>query len=88
MVLKPLNQHHWLENVNLALKAITQDGIKLVNIGSFFFRDLCVRSFHIFVDAHKYARTMCVTKVECRQEETRLRVSDRVCNIMYCFLVN
>ena len=29
----PLNQHQSLENVSLALNAITEDGIKLVNIG-------------------------------------------------------
>ncbi|ELU07549.1 hypothetical protein CAPTEDRAFT_94500 [Capitella teleta] len=33
VIKKPLNQHHYLENVSLALKAITQDNIKLVNIG-------------------------------------------------------
>jgi filamin len=32
---KPLNQHQELENINLALNAITEDGIKLVNIGNF-----------------------------------------------------
>ena len=30
---KPLNQHQSLENITLALNAITDDGIKLVNIG-------------------------------------------------------
>jgi filamin len=29
----PTNQHQCLENVSLALNAITEDGIKLVNIG-------------------------------------------------------
>ena len=33
VIKKPLNQHHYLENVNLALRAMTNDGIKLVNIG-------------------------------------------------------
>ena len=30
---KPLNQHHELENLSIALDAIQEDGIKLVNIG-------------------------------------------------------
>jgi hypothetical protein len=30
---KPINQHQSLENATLALNAITEDGIKLVNIG-------------------------------------------------------
>lgn len=30
---RPMNQHHYLENVTCALSAIEQDGIKLVNIG-------------------------------------------------------
>lgn len=30
---KPVNQHHHLENVSTALKAIEEDGVKLVNIG-------------------------------------------------------
>ena len=30
----PINQHQMLENVALALNAITEDGIKLVNIGN------------------------------------------------------
>lgn len=32
---KPVNQHHYLENVTCALNAIEQDGIKLVNIGKY-----------------------------------------------------
>ncbi|BES97175.1 Hypothetical protein NTJ_09989 [Nesidiocoris tenuis] len=32
---KPLNQHHFLENVTVALTAIHEDGVKLVNIGKF-----------------------------------------------------
>ncbi|XP_037076140.1 filamin-B-like [Pollicipes pollicipes] len=31
---RPMNQHQWLENVATALRAIEQDGIKLVNIGN------------------------------------------------------
>ncbi|CAH0557049.1 unnamed protein product [Brassicogethes aeneus] len=31
---KPMNQHHYLENVTCALNAIEQDGVKLVNIGN------------------------------------------------------
>lgn len=31
---KPINQHQNLENITLALNAITEDGIKLVNIGN------------------------------------------------------
>nr|CAH7749585.1 unnamed protein product [Callosobruchus chinensis] len=31
---RPVNQHHYLENVTCALKAIEDDGIKLVNIGN------------------------------------------------------
>lgn len=30
---RPMNQHHYLENVTAALNAIEQDGVKLVNIG-------------------------------------------------------
>ena len=30
---KPVNQHQELENITIALDAITEDGIKLVNIG-------------------------------------------------------
>lgn len=36
VIRKPINQHHYLENVSLALKAITKDNIKLVNIGEFW----------------------------------------------------
>ena len=32
-IARPMNQHQWLENVTTALRAIEQDGIKLVNIG-------------------------------------------------------
>ncbi|XP_014240191.1 filamin-A isoform X2 [Cimex lectularius] len=31
---KPMNQHHYLENVTAALAAINEDGVKLVNIGN------------------------------------------------------
>ena len=34
-VLRPVNQHQMLENATTALNAITADGIKLVNIGTF-----------------------------------------------------
>ena len=34
IVRRPLNQHQFLENLNIALKAITDEDIKLVNIGS------------------------------------------------------
>ena len=30
---RPVNQHHYLENVSTALKAVEADGVKLVNIG-------------------------------------------------------
>ena len=30
---KPQNQHHEIENITIALDAIKEDGIKLVNIG-------------------------------------------------------
>ena len=30
---RPQNQHHELENITIALDAVTDDGIKLVNIG-------------------------------------------------------
>ena len=30
---RPLNQHHELENISIAIDAIKEDGIKLVNIG-------------------------------------------------------
>lgn len=33
VVKKPHNQHQYLENVSLALRAMVNDGIKLVNIG-------------------------------------------------------
>ena len=33
VIRKPLNQHHYLENVTLAINAMQNDGIKLVNIG-------------------------------------------------------
>ena len=33
---RPLNQHHELENIAIALDAIKEDGIKLVNIGRKF----------------------------------------------------
>ena len=33
VVKKPINQHQYLENANLALRAMARDGIKLVNIG-------------------------------------------------------
>ena len=35
IVKKPLNQHHYLENVNIAIRAMTNDNIKLVNIGEY-----------------------------------------------------
>ncbi len=33
IVKKPINQHQYLENATLALRAMTNDNIKLVNIG-------------------------------------------------------
>ena len=30
---KPINQHHEIENITIALDAIQEDGLKLVNIG-------------------------------------------------------
>ena len=33
IIKKPMNQHHYIENVNLAIKAMVSDNIKLVNIG-------------------------------------------------------
>ena len=33
VVKKPVNQHQFFDNVNLAIRAMTNDGIKLVNIG-------------------------------------------------------
>ena len=33
---KPINQHHELENITIALDAIQEDGLKLVNIGKIF----------------------------------------------------
>lgn len=35
VVKRPINQHQCLDNINLALKAMTSDGIKLVNIGQY-----------------------------------------------------
>lgn len=37
---KPQNQHHEIENITIALDAIKEDGIKLVNIG----RDKSIRN--------------------------------------------
>ena len=34
---KPINQHHELENIAIALDAIQEDGLKLVNIGRTLF---------------------------------------------------
>ena len=34
---RPVNQHHHLENVSTALKAVESDGVKLVNIGNSIF---------------------------------------------------
>lgn len=34
---RPANQHQYLENASVALKAIEEDGIKLVNIGKIQF---------------------------------------------------
>ena len=34
---KPINQHHEIENITIALDAIQEDGLKLVNIGKTFF---------------------------------------------------
>ena len=34
---KPMNQHHYLENVTMALNAMKKDDIKLVNIGMYKF---------------------------------------------------
>jgi hypothetical protein len=35
---KPVNQHQELENITIALDAIVEDGIKLVNIGKTVFK--------------------------------------------------
>jgi filamin len=35
---KPMNQHHYLENVNLAIRAMMNDNIKLVNIGQYKYK--------------------------------------------------
>lgn len=42
---RPANQHHYLENASVALKAIEEDGIKLVNIGK--------QAFHIEFDENE-----------------------------------
>ena len=42
VIKKPMNQHQFLENVSLALNAIAQDNVKLVNIGKFSARAGCV----------------------------------------------
>jgi len=34
-VRRPINQHQCIDNINRALRAMTDDGIRLVNIGSF-----------------------------------------------------
>lgn len=36
---RPINQHHYLENVTCALNAIEQDGVKLVNIGNYNYKN-------------------------------------------------
>lgn len=41
---RPVNQHHYLENVSAALKAIEADGVKLVNIGECATIVLCLIS--------------------------------------------
>ena len=57
---KPLNQHHELENISIALDAIQEDGIKLVNIGKKviinYYNDFF---YHIF----KSERTDCLHAV-------------------------
>ena len=42
---RPLNQHHELENIAIALDAIKEDGIKLVNIGR---ANLIFINFNVF----------------------------------------
>ena len=39
---KPMNQHQCLENISLALNAIMEDGIKLVNIGELWHPSACL----------------------------------------------
>lgn len=39
---RPLNQHHELENISIALEAIQEDGIKLVNIGECVTSDVLI----------------------------------------------
>ena len=40
---KPMNQHHYLENVTMALNAMKKDDIKLVNIGMYNFSFLLLK---------------------------------------------
>ena len=42
---RPLNQHHELENIAIALDAIKEDGIKLVNIGRTIFLSMPIYQF-------------------------------------------
>ena len=42
---RPLNQHHELENIAIALDAIKEDGIKLVNIGRTIFLSMSMYQF-------------------------------------------
>ena len=39
---RPINQHHYLENVTAALNAIERDGVKLVNIGESTFLSVLI----------------------------------------------
>ena len=47
---RPLNQHHELENIAIALDAIKEDGIKLVNIGRTIFLSMSMYLFETYSD--------------------------------------
>ena len=47
---KPVNQHQCLDNINLALRAMQEDDIKLVNIGRFCFEcETWLRAFSLMM---------------------------------------
>lgn len=58
---RPANQHHYLENASVALKAIEEDGIKLVNIGKISMRSserekLSIEMFSFFVFSSNFRK--------------------------------
>jgi len=54
---RPVNQHQCIDNINCALRAITDDGIRMVNIGRFHRRRRRRRRHHR--DYHKPRGLFC-----------------------------